>query len=285
MLGVVYSGVLKRPISTGFNSIEVNDLNPQSNKNVLVAKGDKIQIGEGYYVQYTRDWPKGNMQFFELKFTKKDSSGKILDQFTTTPNVIRDSLPSGKYKFRAANPNTRHYLGRGVFTLAVPNWAFDDPDKQKEKKEQWKSQKMAQGDTIFTKRHYVLFKRIDNETPNIAGYNYQDGDIPVTALLEVHELKSDKMWIAKPLFFIRESTANNVPFEIKELGLTFRLPQILPEEKKMLIEVLDANPDGEYVVVQALIFPGINWVWLGSIMMMIGLLMGMWEKLRKHKTA
>jgi cytochrome c-type biogenesis protein CcmF len=48
---------------------------------------------------------------------------------------------------------------------------------------------------------------------------------------------------------------------------------------------LDANPEGDYVVVQALIFPGINWVWLGSIMMMIGLLMGMWEKLRKSKTA
>ena len=285
MLGVVYSGVLKRPISTGFNSIEVNDLNPQSNKNVLVAKGDSIPIGEGYSVQYTRDWPQGNMQFFELKFTKKDSNGKILDQFTTTPNVIRYSLPNGKYKFRAANPNTRHYLGRDVFTLAVPNWAFDDPEKPKEKKEQWQSHKMAQGDTIYTKRHYVVFSLIANDIPKMQGYTYQEGDIPVTAVLEVHELKSNKMWEAKPLFFIRESTANNVPFEIKELGLTFRLPQILPEEKKMLVEVLDANPEGDYVVVQALIFPGINWVWLGSIMMMIGLLMGMWEKLRKSKTA
>ena len=144
---------------------------------------------------------------------------------------------------------------------------------------------MAQGDTIFTKRHYVLFKLIGNEIPKIDGYTYQEGDIPVTAILEVHELKSDKMWIAKPLFFIRESSANNIPFEIKELGLSFRLANILPEEKKMLIEVLDNNPEGDYVVVQALIFPGINWVWLGSIMMMIGLLMGMWEKLRKHKTA
>ena len=51
----------------------------------------------------------------------------------------------------------------------------------------------------------------------------------------------------------------------------------------MLIEVLDNNPDGEYVVVQALVFPGINWVWLGSIMMMIGLLMGMWEKIKGRR--
>jgi cytochrome c-type biogenesis protein CcmF len=284
MVGVIFSGVLKRPISVGFNSIEVNDLNPQSNKNVLVAKGDNIAIGEGYSVEYTRDWPSGNMQYFELKFTKKDSSGKIVDQFTTTPNVIRDSLPSGKYKFRAANPNTRHYLHKDVFTLAVPNWAFDDPEKPKDKAQKWVAYKMSQGDTIYTKRHYAVFTHIGNEIPKMAGYSYSEGDIPVTAILEVHELKSDKMWIAKPFFYIRESIVNNVPFEIKELGLSFRLPQILAEEKKMLIEVLDSNPDGEYVVVQALVFPGINWVWLGSIMMMIGLLMGMWEKIGKRGT-
>jgi cytochrome c-type biogenesis protein CcmF len=282
MLGVVFSGVLKRPISVGFNSIEVNDLNPQSNKNVLVAKGDNIQIGEGYFVQYTRDWPDGNMQFFELRFTKKDSSGKIIDEFTTTPNVIRDSLPSGKYKFRAANPNTKHYFHKDVFTLAVPNWAFDDPEKPKDKEQKWVSFKMSQGDTIYTKRHYVIFTHIGSEIPSLSDYSYQEGDIPVTAVLEIHELNSDKMWIAKPFFYIRDASANNIPFEIRELDLSFRLTQILAEEKKMLIEVKDDNPDGEYVVMQALIFPGINWVWLGSIMMMLGMLMGMWEKLGKR---
>ena len=285
MLGVVYSGVLKRPISTGFNSIEVNDLNPQSNKNVLVAKGDNIPIGEGYAVKYTRDWSQGNMHFFELKFTKKDSSGKILDEFTTTPNVIRDSLPNGKYKFQAANPNTRHYLDRDVFTLAVPNWAFDDPEKPKEEKEEWQSHKMALGDTIYTKSNYVVLKSIDAAIPSTDKYKFQEGDIPFTAILEVYKLNSDTMWTAKPIYFIRKSIVNNVPFEIEELGLSIRLAQILPEEKKMLIEVLDSKKDGSYVVVQALIFPGINLVWLGSIMMMIGLLMGMMEKLLKAKKA
>jgi cytochrome c-type biogenesis protein CcmF len=283
MLGVVYSGVLKRPISTGFNSIEVSDLNPQSNKNVLVAKGDNIAIGEGYSVQYTKDWPSGNMQFYELKFTKKNASGKIIDEFTTTPNVIRDSLPSGEFKFRAANPNTRHYLHKDVFTLAVPNWAFDDPEKKKEKKEKWESYKMAQGDTVYTRRYYVIFTHIDNNIPSNSNYSYKEGDIPVTAVLEVHQLNSDKMWLAKPFFYIRESVTNNIPFELKEVGLNFRLPQIIAEEKKLLIEIQDTNPEGEYVVVQALIFPGINWVWLGSIMMLLGLLMGMFQKLSGKK--
>ncbi len=276
MIGVLFSGLLKRPISTGFNSIEVNDINPQSNKNVLVAFGDKIPIGEGYSVQYTRDWPSGNMQFFELIFTKRDKEGRLVDSFTTTPNVIRDSLPEGKFKFRAANPNTKHYFGRDIFTMAVPHWAFDEPDKKKEVS--WTPYKMAQGDTIFTKKYYVIFKRIDNEIPQNIGYVYEEGDIPVTAILEIRKPDTDTFWIAKPFFYIRNSQVNNIAFELPELNMSIRLPQILAEEKKMLFEIKDEASEGKYVVVQALVFPGILWVWVGSILMMLGLIMGWIEK-------
>ncbi len=285
MVGVVFSGVLKRPISEGFTSIEVNDLNPQSKKNVLVAKGQAVSIAEGYTVEYVRDWAEGNQQFFELEFIKRDSSGKILNQFKTHPNVIRDSLPRGKFKFRAANPNTRHYLNRDVFTLAVPGWAFEDEEAEQKKaeEEKWKSHIIEQGDTFYTKKHYVVFSTVGTDLPaEETGYQYQEGDIPITAVLEVHDVDSDTMWVAKPFLYIRGSQPQNIPYQLKEIGLTFRFAQILPQGKdkmEMQIDVLDGNPDGEYVVVQALIFPGINWVWLGSIMMMIGLLMGMFQRM------
>lgn len=283
MLGVVFSGVLKRPISEGFTSIEVNDLNPQSKKNVLVAKGQAVDIAEGYKVEYVRDYAEGNQQFFELKFTKRDTAGNILDEFSTFPNVIRDSLPRGKFKFRAANPNTRHYIGRDVFTLAVPSWAFEDEEEKKKDKEKWETHVIEQGDTFYTKKHYVVFTNVGTELPaEEMGYSFQEGDIPITAILEVHAMDSDTMWQAKPFLYIRGSQPSNIPYVLKDLGLTFRFAQILPRSKdkmEMQIDVLDGNPEGEYVVVQALLFPGINWVWLGSIMMMIGFLMGMLQRM------
>ena len=46
----------------------------------------------------------------------------------------------------------------------------------------------------------------------------------------------------------------------------------------MLFEIKDEASEGKYVVVQALVFPGILWVWVGSILMMLGLIMGWIEK-------
>jgi len=43
----------------------------------------------------------------------------------------------------------------------------------------------------------------------------------------------------------------------------------------MTFEIAEGKPRTEYIVMQAILFPGINLVWLGSIMMMLGLGMGM----------
>jgi len=95
------------------------------------------------------------------------------------------------------------------------------------------------------------------------------------------------MWQARPFLYIRNSKPEYIPFAIEELDLKFRFTQITPKDKetmRMRIEVLDAAPERTYVVIQAIVFPGINLVWLGSILMMIGLLMGMFQKLSKTKT-
>ena len=34
--------------------------------------------------------------------------------------------------FISANPSTKHYLHRDVFTLAVPDWAFVNPEEEKD---------------------------------------------------------------------------------------------------------------------------------------------------------
>lgn len=280
MLGVVFSGALKTAISETFGSDQLTGLleglNKQTNKNVVLPKGQTIPIADGYSVTYKKSWEEGNGQHYELEFVKRDKQGNEMDKFTTNPYVLLKKLPNGNNKLLAANPNTQHYLSKDVFTLAVPHWAFDDPEKETEK-EDWKKHKIAIGDTFYTSQHYVVFKGFDNQMPSHPQYQPQAGDIPVTALLNIHTVDSDSFWQARPLYFIRGNMQYDLPFEVKELGLSFRLSQMLPDEKKMQIEVLDKN-SREYVVLQALIFPGINLVWIGCIMMMLGLLMGMWQK-------
>ena len=110
-----------------------------------------------------------------------------------------------------------------------------------------------------------------------------DGDIPVTALLDIHTLGADSVQSIKTLYYIRDQRENSISTEVKEIGLTIQLSSIIPAEGQMVFEFKEKKPKRDYVIVQAIIFPGIQLVWLGSIMMMFGLLLGLRVKQKKKQ--
>lgn len=289
LVGVVFSGALKHALADPFASQELDgllgDLNKQTNKNILVPYGQTVQLTNGFSVSYTKNWTEGNAQYFELNFLKKDVDGNIVDRFITTPNVLHDTLPNRSLKFRAANPNTKHYIHQDVFTLAVPHWAFVDPEAEaKADTTSWQPKYIAVGDTFYTNRYYVIYRSNDTETYDHPDYKYEAGDIPVTAILDIHDINTKEVHEARALYYIRGRQQFNLPTKLDRLGLEFKLTNILPEEGKVLLQVKDKTPKREYVVVQALIFPGIQLVWIGCIMMMFGLLFSGLQRIKMKGT-
>ena len=56
------------------------------------------------------------------------------------------------------------------------------------------------------------------------------------------------------------------------------------EKKDKIPFVLAANSfRDDYIVLEAVVFPGINLVWLGTCMMMLGLFVGMGRRLREKQ--
>ncbi len=286
LIGVVFSGALKYALSDPFASSQLDGLlgglNKQTNKNVLVPLGQTVELTDGFSVKYTKKWIEGNAENFELSFLRKDSTGQIIDRFITQPNVLFDSLPNGTRKFSAANPDTKHYLHRDVFTLAVPNWAFVDPaEEAKKDTSTWQAKHLSIGDTFYTSRNYIIYTANDNTIPTDSEkYTYEQGDIPLSAKLEIHSISTNEVVPIKTLYYIRNRQQFNVPVELPKLGLSVRLLSVVPETGKTVFQVKDTTPKSDYVVVQAIIFPGINLVWVGCIMMMLGLLLGMFQKRR-----
>ena len=126
----------------------------------------------------------------------------------------------------------------------------------------WQRKKLRVGDTLYTSANYIIYKGIDNQLPETDEYTYQDGDIPVTALLDIHTLGVDSIQSIKTLYFIRDQRENSIPTEIKELGLRIQLSSIIPAEGQMVFEFKETKPKRDYGSVQAIIFPGIQLVWL-----------------------
>ena len=98
--------------------------------------------------------------------------------------------------------------------------------------------------------------------------------------------------MVEPLFFIRANRPMNLKDQISEWNLHVRFTSINPKTEQMSFEVAQGKYGTplipiemaensfrtDYVVLEAIVFPGINFFWLGSIMMMIGLLVSFFKK-------
>lgn len=287
MIGAVWSGALKYPISEGFTSIDdaLGDLNKQTNKSVLLIKGREEQIRNGYHVTYVGDSIVENSMLVILDFKRKDKDGNIVEQFQTYPNVLRTKQDDGSFKFAAANPSTKHHLFYDVFTLAIPDWAFDTPEdtaKVDSTGKQWQTHEIKLGDTIFTSKNYMILKQM-NANPKHEEYQPLADDIAVAAVFEVHNIEGRPAKELSPLYFIRDASSYDITAKNEEIGLSVRMTKIIPAEEKFQFEILDEKPKESYVVMQGIVFPMINFVWAGIILMMLGLLMGLWQKFKKSK--
>ena len=294
VIGAVFAGALKEPLSEGFTSVDdaLQGLSKQSNKNILVVKGSNTPMKDGYEVSYQDTWEEGNAQIFALNFRRRDAQGQILDSFTTYPNVLRQILPSGQRKFEAANPNTKHYLSHDVFTLAVPSWAFENPEEERKKQDSlnqaWKVHKIQIGDTVFTSKGFLRLDNIEKNPPPHPQYQAEAGDIAIALQIQWHQFISEdsvRVRSLSPIYYIRDNQQFDVPEILQGENLSLRFSRIFPQDNSFEIRVLEHAPEKEYLVVQVLRFPWINLVWLGTSLMTIGLSLAMLLRIREKHLA
>jgi cytochrome c-type biogenesis protein CcmF len=72
-----------------------------------------------------------------------------------------------------------------------------------------------------------------------------------------------------------------IPGELKELGLRFVVNKVIPEQGQAEIAVYE-KPDNyrEFIVMKAMIFPWINILWAGCLVMIIGTVMAIRRRLK-----
>lgn len=124
-----------------------------------------------------------------------------------------------------------------------------------------------------------------NRSPQHPAYQREEGDIAVGAVVSVIKNNSSPK-VVEPLYYIRQSRPLNLKDQIEDWNFHIRFTGINPNTESMTIEVAqgaEKNPlipiemaenafRTDYVVLEAIVFPGINFFWLGSSLMMIGLL-------------
>ena len=148
------------------------------------------------------------------------------------------------------------------------------------------------GQTQSWKDLKITFMGIDK---NIDHPNYvaEEGDIAIHGVVKI-ENAQNHAYTVRPLYFIRGGTPYNMKAFVPDLGLHVRLEKIDPQKEeftlllsrpveklKLAVEVAEKAPRNDFIVLKAIIFPGINLFWAGSIIMLMGMFIGLYKRLRK----
>ncbi|MEO7523742.1 MAG: hypothetical protein ABIT58_06580, partial [Ferruginibacter sp.] len=234
-------------------------------ENLTLLRDIPTRMGE-YEVTYNKDsagHEKGR-KFYALKFEKKDpATNKTTETFKVEPDVymMKDNNMS-------SNPDTKSYLTKDIFTYV----SYALSDEKNVDTTQFKITEMEEGDTAFYSKGFIILNRVVKNPVN-EKYNFKPTDVALMADLKV--VSNDSMhYHAMPLIQVDELGMVQVDDTVYAQNLFVKFVGI-SDGKKMKLGIKESDKPIDYVTVKSYIFPFINLVWTGLIIMAVGIIMSM----------
>lgn len=217
-----------------------------------------------YQVTYLKDsmgHEKGR-RFYELLFQRKDAATKkVTEEFTLSPDVyiMKDNNMS-------SNPDTKTYFTKDVFTFI--SYALDD--SKKEDTAQFVVKEMAEGDTAFYSNGIAILNKVVKNPVN-EKYNFTSTDAALMA--DITLISKDSMhYKAMPLIKVDGQDVQQIDDTVYAQNMYVKFAGVT-EGHKVKIGIKESDKLLQYVTLKAYIFPYINLVWLGLIIMALGIVM------------
>ncbi|MBX3163789.1 MAG: cytochrome c biogenesis protein CcsA [Bacteroidetes bacterium] len=277
LLGALISTSKKITISKNTSEKKISSLGEDfdDRESILLTQGDTLPMGH-WLVTYTGKKREGINVYFHVDYLKLNADKKPELDFTLVPHV-QDNPRMGK----APEPATKHYLDKDIYTHVT--YADLNVDTSATKNNAFGTAKNYVGhigDTIFSGNAIIV---IDSLRTNLSREQYEKNDslLEVTAVLRCIDVHS-KTHYAYPKFIIQNSTIIPLEDTADELGLKFVFWKINPDDGTIEItmsEKLSNNKD--FIVMKAYVFPYINILWLGCLIMAIGTVIAIVERVRR----
>jgi cytochrome c-type biogenesis protein CcmF len=277
LLGAFLSTSKTQVISMNTSGTDVESLGSDGDfsnrENILMMKGDTLRMAD-YFVTYVGKKKEGVNVFYQVDYLTKTNDTYEL-AFSLYPRVQTNPRMGN-----IAEPDTKHFLHKDIYSFVTyAEVEIEDEEKQEDEYKNTSTEQVAPGDTLFAGTAIVIFNGFERDV-DAAEHGIQEGDIAVAASLTAIDI-SGKQYEVNPIYVIRDRTALPIPGELKELGLRFVINKVIPEEGKAEIAVYE-KPDNyrEFIVMKAMIFPWINILWAGCLVMIIGTILAMRRRLK-----
>jgi cytochrome c-type biogenesis protein CcmF len=272
LLGAFISTSNMQIISTNSSGIDVAQLGEDynNNENILLFKDDTVRMGE-WLVSYRGSEKQGINVLYQVDYMDVNDSGNLESGFSLYPRVQTNPRMGN-----VAEPDTRHFIGRDVYTHVT----YAEIEKKEMPEEGFisrGSEEIAIGDTILSSNAIIILEDFVRDVDSIEN-ELEEGDIAVAAKLAVIDITSTVRY-AYPVMLIRDRNILTREAIVEEMGLKFIFKKINPETGKAEIEFFESKENKrEFIVMKALVFPGINILWAGCIVMALGVAMAVYRR-------
>lgn len=278
LLGALLSTSKKNVISQNSSGKDIASLGEKmsNNENILLTQGDTLPMGP-YYVTYVGKRYQGINVYFDVDYFSKNEVGDYTKAFSLAP-LVQTNPRMGN----VAEPDTRHFLTYDVYTHVTYADLASPKEKVADTKDEYtaaKNHSLKKGDTIFSSNAIIIFDSISTNV-NKAAYSIAKEDIAVMAHIRVLDIV--KKYEAKPIYVIHDNRIQPIASTVDQLGLKFMFWKINPANSTIEISVQEKKENvRDFIVMQAMIFPFINVLWIGCIIMVIGTMLAIWERVKR----
>ncbi len=260
LIGVIFSSVNKTVISQNTAMFSLGDEKTDA-ENILLEK-DKPMRMKDYIVTYLGDSEVVPNIFHKVNYKRVNEQDLVVEEFTLIPNTqINPKMGN------VANPDTKHYVGHDVFTHVTsgPRKVEEPNDTAgiRDVKSYW----LLEGDTLHSQYAIAVFDSSENLT--MSDKNKYNADILVGAKFTIYT-NSGEVYKLEPLFGVRKNEGVYIEDRCKEAGVILGFLNVDPVTKKIEVALGEKTPERDFVVMKAIIFPFINILWIGTILLGLG---------------
>jgi cytochrome c-type biogenesis protein CcmF len=270
--GIFLLGVLLAFSNSEIISRNVSGLNlgkeKDNNENIVLQRDIPQPMG-GYMVKYSSNESRGRETFYKVDFIRKTDSATGKVAFSVHPSVNHNDRMGNVY-----NPDTRHFINKDIYTYISFAESADPKSTDGYSLSTVKEAKV--NDTIAFARSFIILDTILADMKDPQGKNAS-----ITARfrilnMELGELRTQMKYLITNGVLTREDGI------VGPLNLKLSFEGVSDKPDAIMVGLYEKKMD--YIVIKAIVFPWMNILWGGVIIMLSGICIAVYRRVSGGKT-
>lgn len=251
------------------------DSNYSNDENILLMLDDTVEMAK-YNVAYRGKKKEGIHVYYDVEYIDPGTKEKL---FTLQPFVQLNERMGN-----VAEPSTKNYWNHDVFTYVK---YAELEERQAENKDKWhdpEEHTVKAGDTIYGSTAIFVFTGL-NPVKSAAvkdSFGLSETDLLVRANLLAFDFDT-KSHLLQPYFGAKNAQIVTFPSVSDEIFVKVDFVKIDPETEEMTFAISEKkNRIKEFIIMKAVVFPYINILWIGCVLMVIGTVTAVVTRIKRN---